>query len=52
MVYAWLLSGSGGWSGGGWLIIFLAPRCSGDVIVIHWLTELSDSGGGGVLGES
>lgn len=23
-------SGSGLWSGGGWLIIFLAPRCSGD----------------------
>ena len=27
MVYAWLLSGSGWWSGGGWLIIFLAPWC-------------------------
>lgn len=20
-------------------LLFLAPRCSGDVIVIHWLTE-------------
>ena len=35
----------------GWLF-FLAPRCFGGVIVIHWLTEWSDSGGGVVLGES
>ena len=27
------------WSGGGWLIILLAPRRFGGVIVVHWLTN-------------
>ena len=39
------------WSGGGLLIVPWFWRF-GDVIVIHWLTEWSDSGGGVVLGES